>query len=231
MTLGGEIVTGQRVDLLAELPAARATLLDVTPRQVVAIAGDRLSGARPAAGDGVPLRSRRLQGRLGARRAGPVGGRRVRGARRRSTSAGRSRRSPPPRRRSPPAGIRSGRTCCSSSTRRWDPSRAPDGKATAWAYCHVPAGSTVDMTDRIEAQVERFAPGFRDRILARATRSPGARSEAYDANYVGGDINGGIQDIRQLVFRPWPSLRPVSPRSPGCTCARRRRRPAAASTG
>ena len=89
----------------------------------------------------------------------------------------------------------------------WDPSRAPDGKAVAWAYCHVPAGSTVDMTERIEAQVERFAPGFRDRILARATRSP-AQMEAYDENDVGGDINGGIQDIRQLVFRPWPALDP-----------------------
>ena len=63
------------------------------------------------------------------------------------------------------------------------------------------------MTDRIEAQVERFAPGFRDRILARATHGPAAM-EAYDENYVGGDINGGIEDIRQLVFRPWPSLDP-----------------------
>ena len=89
----------------------------------------------------------------------------------------------------------------------WDPTRAPDGKTTAWAYCHVPAGSEVDMTDRIEAQVERFAPGFRDRILARSTIGPAAM-EAYDANYVGGDINGGIQDIRQLVFRPWPTRDP-----------------------
>src|SRR5207344_3398375 len=83
----------------------------------------------------------------------------------------------------------------------FDPSRAPNGKHTAWGYCHVPHGSTVDMTDRIEAQVERFAPGFRDRILARSTRGPAA-IEAYDANYVGGDINGGVQDIRQLIFRP-----------------------------
>ena len=89
----------------------------------------------------------------------------------------------------------------------WDGTRAPAGKGTAWAYCHVPAGSAVDMTARIEAQVERFAPGFRDRILARATHSPAAM-EAYDANYVGGDINGGIQDIRQLLFRPWPTLDP-----------------------
>ena len=85
------------------------------------------------------------------------------------------------------------------------------------------------MTERIEAQVERFAPGFRDRILARATHGPAAM-EAHDANYVGGDINGGIQDIRQLIFRPWPAHRPVSTSAPGCTSARRRRRPAAAST-
>jgi phytoene dehydrogenase-like protein len=89
----------------------------------------------------------------------------------------------------------------------WDTSRAPEGKTTAWAYCHVPPGSDVDMTERIEAQVERFAPGFRDRILGRAVHGPAAM-EAHDANYVGGDINGGIQDIRQLIFRPWPSLDP-----------------------
>ena len=84
---------------------------------------------------------------------------------------------------------------------RWDPSRAPEGQQTAWAYCHVPPGSTVDMTDAIESQVERFAPGFRDRIIARSTHSP-AQMEAHDANYIGGDINGGIQDLRQLFFRP-----------------------------
>ncbi len=82
-----------------------------------------------------------------------------------------------------------------------DPSRAPEGKHVAWAYCHVPNGSTVDMTAAIEAQVERFAPGFRDCILARATKDAPAM-EAYDANYVGGDINGGIGDWRQLLFRP-----------------------------
>jgi phytoene dehydrogenase-like protein len=84
---------------------------------------------------------------------------------------------------------------------RFDPSRAPAGKHTAWAYCHVPNGSVVDMTVAIEAQLERFAPGFRDLVLARATKNS-AELEAYDANYVGGDINGGIQDWRQLIFRP-----------------------------
>jgi phytoene dehydrogenase-like protein len=89
----------------------------------------------------------------------------------------------------------------------WDPSRAPAGKTTAWAYCHVPGGSDLDMTERIEAQVERFAPGFRDLILARATHSP-AQMESHDANYIGGDINAGISDIRQMIFRPLPSLDP-----------------------
>jgi phytoene dehydrogenase-like protein len=83
----------------------------------------------------------------------------------------------------------------------WDTTRAPAGRHTAWAYCHVPPGSTVDMTERIEAQVERFAPAFRDLILARSSMSP-ADMEAHDPNYVGGDINGGISDIRQLLFRP-----------------------------
>ena len=89
----------------------------------------------------------------------------------------------------------------------FDPSRAPAGKHTAWAYCHVPNGSTVDMTDRIEAQVERFAPGFRDLVLARHTFNA-AEMGAYDENYVGGDINGGIQDWRQLIFRPTVGLDP-----------------------
>ena len=110
----------------------------------------------------------------------------------------------------------------------WDPSRAPAGKATAWAYCHVPAGSTVDMTDRIEAQVERFAPGFRDLILARATHAPAAM-EAYDANYVGGDINGGIQDIRQLALPAVAVARSLSRRRRALPVlvvdAARRRRP------
>ena len=78
----------------------------------------------------------------------------------------------------------------------FDPSRAPAGKHTAWAYCHVPNGSPVDMTERIEAQVERFAPGFRDLILARSAMGP-AELELHNANYVGGDINGGAADLRQ----------------------------------
>ena len=83
----------------------------------------------------------------------------------------------------------------------FDPSRAPAGKHTAWGYCHVPNGSTVDMTARIEAQIERFAPGFREVVLQRAVRTPAAL-EADDANFVGGDIAGGSNDLLHLFFRP-----------------------------
>ena len=86
--------------------------------------------------------------------------------------------------------------------------RAPAGKHTAWAYCHVPNGSPVDMTARIESQVERFAPGFRDLVLARSAMGPAAM-EAHDPNYVGGDINGGVADLRQLFTRPVARVSPL----------------------
>jgi phytoene dehydrogenase-like protein len=82
-----------------------------------------------------------------------------------------------------------------------DSTRAPDGQHTLWGYCHVPNGSSVDMTERMEAQIERFAPGFRDRIVARTTRTA-VQSEAYNPNFLGGDINGGAATLRQTAFRP-----------------------------
>jgi phytoene dehydrogenase-like protein len=91
----------------------------------------------------------------------------------------------------------------------FDPRRAPPGKHTAWAYCHVPNGSTVDMTEIIERQMERFAPGFRDRILARSALRA-ADFEAYNANYIGGDIAGGVMDVWQLYTRPAARLVPYS---------------------
>ena len=203
---GGEVGTGHRVASLADLPPARVVLLDVTPRQLVALAGDRLSpGTRRHAerfryGSGVFKVDWALDGPVpwtaeGPRRAATV---HLGGTLDEIATA--------------EAEVAAGRHpdrpyVLFVQYAPWDPSRAPAGKTTAWAYCHVPAGSTVDMTDRIEAQVERFAPGFRDRILARAVHSPAAM-ETYDANYVSGDINGGIQDIRQLLFRPWPMLDP-----------------------
>ena len=88
----------------------------------------------------------------------------------------------------------------------FDSTRAPESRHVAWAYCHVPNGSTVDMLPRIEAQIERFAPGFRDCVLARRVFSP-AELEAMDANLIGGDIGGGLADLRQFLFRPTEALR------------------------
>jgi len=83
----------------------------------------------------------------------------------------------------------------------FDNARAPSGKQTVWAYCHVPNGSQVNMLERLEDQIERFAPGFRECVLARHVFSP-ADLESMDANLVGGDIGGGVMDIRQILFRP-----------------------------
>jgi phytoene dehydrogenase-like protein len=94
-----------------------------------------------------------------------------------------------------------------AQTSLFDPTRAPDGKHTAWAYCHVPNGSSVDMTERIEAQVERFAPGFRELVLAQHTMGP-AELEAHNRNLVGGDLNAGAMDLGQLFFRPVRRLVP-----------------------
>jgi phytoene dehydrogenase-like protein len=203
---GGEIVLGHRVASLTDLPSARAVLLDVTPRQLARIAGVRLSpGVRRHAerfryGSGVFKVDWALDGAVpwtadGPRRAATV---HLGGTLDEITAA--------------EAEVAAGRHpdrpfVLFVQYAPWDTMRAPAGKTTAWAYCHVPAGSDVDMTERIEAQVERFAPGFRDRILARASHGPAAM-EAYDENYVGGDINGGIQDIRQLIFRPWAAFDP-----------------------
>jgi phytoene dehydrogenase-like protein len=203
---GGEVVTDHRVDTLAELPPARAVLFDTGPHQLAAIAGDRLPrrSRRRAEGfrygSGVFKLDWALDGPVpwtaeGARRGGTV---HVGGTLDEIATA--------------EADVAAGRHpdrpyVLFVQYAPWDPSRAPDGSTTAWAYCHVPAGSDVDMTDRIEAQVERFAPGFRDRILGRSVHGPAAMA-VHDANYVGGDINGGIEDIRQLIFRPWPALDP-----------------------
>ena len=94
-----------------------------------------------------------------------------------------------------------------------DPRRAPPGKHTGYAYCHVPAGSTVDLTDTIERQVERFAPGFRDRVMARHTMNT-ADLERRNANYTGGAITGGVADLGQLFSRPVARLDPYATPNP-----------------
>jgi phytoene dehydrogenase-like protein len=206
--LGGEIVTDNRVGSIAELPPAQALLFDVTPRQLVAIAGDRLPAAyrrRLAAyryGPGTFKIDWALSGPVpwladGPRRAATLhlGGTLDEiAAAEADVAAGRHPDRP---------------FVLFVQQTPFDPSRAPAGWHTAWAYCHVPSGSTVDMTGRIEDQVERYAPGFRDLIIARSVRDPAAL-ESYDENYVGGDINGGLQDWRQLIFRPIPRLDPYA---------------------
>ena len=95
----------------------------------------------------------------------------------------------------------------------FDQTRAPEGKHTGWAYCHVPTGCTTDMTERMERQIERFAPGFRDLILARHTRNP-AEYEAYNPNLIGGDIGGGVNTLGQFLFRPFPRWNPYTTPNP-----------------
>lgn len=207
-SLGGEIRTCTPITSLDALPPARAILLDVTPRQLLQLAGERL-----------PLRYRRALERYrygpgvfkldyaldqpipwraaACSRAGTV---HVGGALAEIADA--------------EAAVWRGEHperpfVLVAQQSLFDPSRAPAGKHTAWVYCHVPNGSTVDMTERIEAQIERFAPGFRSRILARSARS--ARDfERYNPNYIGGDINGGVQDLRQLFTRPVIRLNPYA---------------------
>lgn len=199
-SLGGEVVTGWTVKSIAELPPARAVLLDVTPRQLVQIAGDRLPAKycrqleRYRYGPGVFKLDLALSESIpwkasDCRRAGVVhvGGTLDEIA---ASEAAACRGQHPER----PFVLLAQQSL-------FDPTRAPDSKQTVWAYCHVPSGSTFDMTGRIEAQIERFAPGFRDCILAKNSMNA-AGMELYNANYVGGDINGGVQDLWQHFTRP-----------------------------
>jgi phytoene dehydrogenase-like protein len=210
--LGGDTVVDRPITTLADLPPARAYIFDVTPRQLLAIAGDRLPAGYRA--------------RLGRFRYGP-------GVFKMDWAL----RAPVPWR--DPRCARAATVHLSGSvdaiahaehavhlgalpTRPFvlfvqptlfDPSRAPPGMHVAWAYCHVPHASSLDATAAIESHVEAFAPGFRDVIVERATKSA-PEMEQYNPNYVGGDINGGISDVRQLFFRPMPRLDPYATPTP-----------------
>jgi len=211
--LGGEIVTGRRVESMDDLPRHRAVLFDLTPRQLLAIAGPRLRGAyawqlrRYRYGPGTFKLDLAMDGPIPWRnpdlnQAGTVhlGGSADEIAEaQRVVARGKVSRRP---------------FVILAQPSRFDPSRAPDGRHTVWAYCHLPSGSTADMTDAILAQVERFAPGFRERVLALHAMGP-ASIEAHDANHVGGDINGGLQDLWQLFTRPAWRIDPYSTPDPG----------------
>ena len=206
--LGGEIVTGHEVKSLSELPPARAILLDVTPRQLLQIAGEELPPKYRrqlqkyrygpgvfkldwALSEPIPWRAE------ACRRAGTV----HIGATLDEICAGeqavwRGEHSQKP-------------YTLVTQQSLFDSIRAPAGLHTGWAYCHVPHGSSEDMTSVIEDQIERFAPGFRDCVMARHTMTT-HDFQRYNPNYVGGDINGGVQNWRQLFTRPVPRLDPYS---------------------
>jgi phytoene dehydrogenase-like protein len=212
-SLGGEILTGHRVRSTADLPGARALLFDTAPRELVQIVGEQLpAGYRQALarfryGPGVFKADYALDGPVPWRaqeclRAGTV---HVGGTLEEIAAA--------------EAGVWRGEHAQKpfvlvAQQSLFDATRAPEGKHTLWAYCHVPPGSNEDVTDRLEAQLERFAPGFRDRILARSIVTA-AGMEAYNPNYVGGDINAGVQDLRQIFTRPVPRLDPYTTPVPG----------------
>ncbi len=212
-SLGGEVVTGQPVKSLKELPSNRALLLDLTPRQVIALAGDSL----PAS-----YRSRLARYRYGPAAfkldwalSGPIPWRAPECAQAGTVHLGGTLEEIAASERQVWDGAHPHNPfVLLSQPSLFDPSRAPKGHHTAWAYCHVPNGSTFDMAARIEAQVERFAPGFRDLIMARHVLSP-ADLELHNPNYIGGDINGGIADLWQLFARPVASLDPYKTPVPG----------------
>ena len=204
--LGGDVVCGWEVADLAELPRARAYLFDTAPKGLLQIAGDRL----PAGYRRQLARFRYNPGVFKVDWAldGPIPWTAEACHHSATVHIGGTLQEIAAAERAVWRGEHAARPFVLLAQQSlFDATRAPAGKQTAWAYCHVPNGSTVDMTDAIERQVERFAPGFRVRILARSTRHAAAM-EAYNPNYVGGDINGGVQDLLQHFTRPGLSLTP-----------------------
>ncbi|MDQ3966682.1 MAG: NAD(P)/FAD-dependent oxidoreductase [Actinomycetota bacterium] len=208
LSLGGEVYTGVRVGSVEEVPRTRSVLFDVSPRQLLKIAGEHFTDRYRRAleryryGPGVFKVDFALDGPIPwraeeCRRAATV----HLGATLDEISFGEAAawRGEHPEK---PFVLLAQQSL-------FDQTRAPEEKHTVWTYCHVPNGSTFDMTERIEAQIERFAPGFKDHILAKSTMSP-ADFERTNANLVGGDIYGGIQDFRQLFARPAVRLTPYS---------------------
>ena len=206
ITLGGRIETNAPVRSLGELPTARAILLDVTPREVMRLAGDVLPShygralSRYRYGPGVfkvdwalagavPWRSPECASAGTVHLAGTYDDV--------ATSEALVARGDHPERP----------LVLVAQPSRFDATRAPDGKHVLWGYCHVPNGSTFEMLPRIEAQIERFAPGFRDLVLARHVMPPAAL-EAKNPNLVGGDIGDGAYTLRQMFFRPVLRWRP-----------------------
>jgi phytoene dehydrogenase-like protein len=200
ISLGGKIELNTRIRSLAQVPGCRALLLDIGPRQLLEIAGQRLSAfyqwqlKRYRYGMGVFKIDWALDGTVPF--TSPACGQA--GTIHLGNSFGEIAGSESDAHK----GVLSERPfVLMAQPSLFDPGRAPAGKHTVWAYCHTPPGSVTDRTEAIERQVERFAPGFRERIIARHTMNC-AEMEAYNPNYAGGDINGGAQDLGQIFTRP-----------------------------
>jgi phytoene dehydrogenase-like protein len=208
--LGGKVLTSSRVQSLDALSGYGLVLCDLTPRQLVAFAGHRLS-------EEYKRRLRKFRYGPGAFKVdyalnAPIPWKASECVRAATVHLGGSFDEIAASEKA----VRSGKHperpfVLLVQPTLFDPSRAPAGKHTAWAYCHVPNGSTVDMLSRLEAQIERFAPGFRETVLARHVLSPSGL-ESMDANLVGGDIAGGVIDLHQMLFRPTPKLYETSAR-------------------
>jgi phytoene dehydrogenase-like protein len=203
---GGEIVTSSPVGSLDELPPSRVLLCDISPRQLLQIAGTRLSESRRAK----LARYRYGPGtfKLDWALSDPIPWKAAECARAATVHVGGTVEEIADAEAAPWRGEHHPRPfVLVVQPSLFDPTRAPAGKHTAWAYCHVPNGSTVDRTDAIENQIERFAPGFRQTILARHAMNC-ADFQRYNPNLIGGDINGGSQDITQLFTRPVMAANP-----------------------
>ena len=198
--LGGKISTSSRLENIEQLADYDLKMFDVTPRQLLALAGERLS-------ERYRRQLKRFRYGPGAFKvdyalSGPVPWRAAECFRAATVHLGGTFDEVAESERAVRASSHPERPfVLLVQPSLFDPSRAPAGKHTAWAYCHVPNGSTMDMLPRLEGQMERFAPGFRDCVLARRVFSP-ADLERTDANLVGGDLGGGALDLRQFLFRP-----------------------------
>ncbi|HEX4229027.1 MAG TPA: NAD(P)/FAD-dependent oxidoreductase [Bryobacteraceae bacterium] len=199
-SLGGRILTNSPVDSLDALPTRDLILCDVTPRQFLSLAGDRLTDSYRDSLKGYRYGPGAYK--VDWALSQPIPWRAVECARAGTVHLGGSLEEITASESAAWRGEHVDKPfVLLSQPSLFDPSRAPQGKHTAWAYCHVPNGSTVSMLSRIESQIERFAPGFRDCVLARKVYAP-ADLEAVNANLVGGDVNGGAFTIKQFVARP-----------------------------
>ena len=199
-SLGGEIFPGRPIETLAELPSSRVVICDVTPRQLIKIARQQLS--RPYVEKLAKFRYGMGAFKVDWALSAAVPWRAAECRQAATVHLGASLPEIALSERMAWSGFRSNSPfVLLVQPSLFDASRAPPGKHTLWAYCHVPNGSTFDMTEKIEAQIERFAPGFRDTILARCVAPP-AELARRNANLVGGDINGGAPILSQLFLRP-----------------------------